>query len=849
MNHRSPWRHVVTLVAAVVVIAGSGVALAPAAAAAQIGTLSFNGLTSQEVAFTLTTSGGCPSTPTSATNFLIKLEGGNIPSPSAAPNLTGNTSGSTLSGGINAGAFTALSSKTLVAFASSNGLAKLGDGAYTATLVCRIALAAASLGDYVGTFTISNNGATVTPSVPVTAATTATTLTTSPASSATVGDSVTLTATVANTTAPGTVPTGTVQFKTAEGNLGSPAVVNGSGVATLTTSSLPQGSLSLTAAYVPGSASFNPSTSPAAAFTVNPAAPPAVTSTVVIAGPPSSPTFGQQVAISATVSNLDVPGTLPKGAVVFKVDGVALGVPVAVVAGVASTQTTGLAVGTRALTAVYQPASSSFVTSTSPGVAIEVFPAATTTSLSTTPSGSGALGSPVTLTAAVANNLASATIPTGQVQFLVDGVASGSPVALSAGGASTSLVLASGDRVLGATYLPSASGSFLGSTSPDVAFSVVVPELTATAVSAPSTAAFGASVPLTATVANLGTPATVPTGKVQFTSDGVNVGAPVDLVAGQAQYTLSSLAVGTRSISAVYLASSFAFATSTGAASVDVTPAVTATALVSNPVGSSGFGSPVTLTATVSNTSSAAVPAGTVQFQVDGVALGSPVALTAGTASLSVAALAQGLRNLTAVYTPSAGSFTASTSAIVGFTVNASVPTVVRPTVLTGLARVGYVLTCSRGEFTNASTYSYEFLRNGVSVQFSSTVATRKMGASDVGVAFACRVIAASAGGALSSSTSAGLRVAAGKASVVKTRAAILGKRYVGQRLTAYRGVWSPAPTAYKYVWKRGAKIVSRGSFYKATRADRGKLVVLYVYAVRTGYLTGVSSSLAVRVR
>ena len=139
-------------------LAMTAVAATPANAA-PIGTLTFNDLTSQDASFTMTTSAACPE---GATNFVITLEGGNIPVPSASPNLSGNTPGSSLGGGINAGSFTATSQKNLLVFALGNGLAQLGDGAYTATLICRTALSGTSFGEFVGSFTISGNGATIT---------------------------------------------------------------------------------------------------------------------------------------------------------------------------------------------------------------------------------------------------------------------------------------------------------------------------------------------------------------------------------------------------------------------------------------------------------------------------------------------------------------------------------------------------------------------------------------------------------------------------------------------------------------------------------------------------------------
>jgi hypothetical protein len=83
---------------------------------------------------------------------------------------------------------------------------------------------------------------------------------------------------------------------------------------------------------------------------------------------------------------------------------------------------------------------------------------------------------------------------------------------------------------------------------------------------------------------------------------------------------------------------------------------------------------------------------------------------------------------------------------------------------------------------------------------------------------------------------------------VNKTHPKILGTHLVGRTLTAYRGVWAPTPTTYQYIWKRGSVIVSRVAAYRTTAKDKGKSLVLYVYAVRTGYLTGIAASLPVRI-
>lgn len=258
--------------------AGLTVAMVSAAApasAAQIGSLTFNNLTAQDVGFTVTTSGGCPTEPTNATNFQIRITNDSSVSgntaPTVAANITGNTGGNTITGGINAGAFTATASATLAVFAKNNGLGnELPAGTYRVDLVCRTLAASASLGDFSGRIVIGSGGAVVsaTPIVPVVAVDTTTTLTVAGTSGW--GQSLALSASV--TAGTGT-PTGTVDFKDGATTIAS-APVNGSGVASTSYALLGLGDHSITAVYVPAAgALFNTSTSAASTVTVSLQAP------------------------------------------------------------------------------------------------------------------------------------------------------------------------------------------------------------------------------------------------------------------------------------------------------------------------------------------------------------------------------------------------------------------------------------------------------------------------------------------------------------------------------------------------------------------------------------------------
>jgi hypothetical protein len=124
------------------------------------------------------------------------------------------------------------------------------------------------------------------------------------------GQSVTFTAIVTSTTA-GT-PTGSVTFLDNNASLGSAVVLNGSAVATFTTSSLSTASHPITALYN-GDSTFAVSTSNTVTQVVNATSKAATTTTVVSSQNPS--TSGQSVTFTATVTS-QTAGT-PSGTATF----------------------------------------------------------------------------------------------------------------------------------------------------------------------------------------------------------------------------------------------------------------------------------------------------------------------------------------------------------------------------------------------------------------------------------------------------------------------------------------------------------------------------------------------------
>ncbi len=226
------------------------------------------------------------------------------------------------------------------------------------------------------------------------------------------GETITLTATVA-AQAPGAgTPTGTVQFRDGATNLGAAVPLNASGQAALTIAALPAGARSITAIYTPTGSNFNGSTSAAFTQNVN-----LVTSTSLTSNQ-SSTRFGEPVTFTASVSVVS-PGTgTPSGSVQFRDGATNLGAPVPLDAsGNAQLVWSTLPIGGRTITAVFTP-SAGFVTSTSPNLGHTVNKADTTVTFSFTPA---APNGPFTFSVTVTAVAPGAGTPTGTVQLCQGG--------------------------------------------------------------------------------------------------------------------------------------------------------------------------------------------------------------------------------------------------------------------------------------------------------------------------------------------------------------------------------------------------------------------------------------------
>lgn len=183
---------------------------------------------------------------------------------------------------------------------------------------------------------------------PQAAATTAT-LAASPASPQNLGANVTFTATISPTAA-----AGSVQFKSDGSNLGSPVAVSG-GTAQLSTTALPAGTHAITADFTPTDlGSYSGSTGGPLSYRI---IGPADNTVTAVSANPSTANQGDNVALTASVSDSTTPATIPVGSVKFYDGGVLIPGSQTNVngSGNAVFTTNGLAVGSHSVTATFTP--------------------------------------------------------------------------------------------------------------------------------------------------------------------------------------------------------------------------------------------------------------------------------------------------------------------------------------------------------------------------------------------------------------------------------------------------------------------------------------------------------------
>jgi hypothetical protein len=271
----------------------------------------------------------------------------------------------------------------------------------------------------------------------------------------TTGQSVQFMATVASTSDIGS-PTGSVTFSDGTNSIGTGSM--NVGVATFTTSSLANGSHSITAAYS-GDTHFAASTSTALTVVVTA---PAKTATTTSAVPSATHLAnGQTLILSVSVAPTSGTGT-PTGTVSIFDGQTQLAAPT-LVGGIASFSTSTLTIGSHSITVNYS-GDSNFSPSTSATISVTVLPPAktnTSTSLSVS-STQITSGNSVTFTSKVTPSSGSG-IPTGTITFLNSQTPIGSATLSTGSGQFTATNLSTGTHVITSTY--SGDANFNASTS------------------------------------------------------------------------------------------------------------------------------------------------------------------------------------------------------------------------------------------------------------------------------------------------------------------------------------------------------------------------------------------------
>jgi hypothetical protein len=399
---------------------------------------------------------------------------------------------------------------------------------------------------YVGSTTFSTSTSS-TVNVTITSigtGTSSTTLTASP-SSAGQGSSVTLTATVSPGSAGGATPTGSVSFIYNGSSLGS-GTLNASGQASLTVTTLPIGSDSITATYS-GDSTYGTSTSTATTVTITS---PLTNTTTTLSSSASTVAHGTAVTLTAGVHHTAGSAT-PTGSITFTENGITLGTVALNGSATATLTLSTLAPGTNAIIANYT-GDTNYLYSSSPLVTVLVTSQATT-SLAVSTNSVIVTGTTVALTATVTPVIAGGGTPSGDVTFYDNGSTVLGIVALQSDATATLTLpsLAVGSNTITAVY--GGEAAYPSSTSPASTLTV----LSAANVGATLTTnvtintVAGNAVTVTSTV----TPKTgsaIPTGTVTFYTNSVLLGTATVQSDGTAVLTTTSLLVGSNNITAIY---------------------------------------------------------------------------------------------------------------------------------------------------------------------------------------------------------------------------------------------------------------------------------------------------------
>lgn len=464
---------------------------------------------------------------------------------------------------------------------------------------------------------------------------------TSSANPAVFGQQVTLKASIAGIMAGASTPSGQVTFR-----IGSAVIaqvpVNGSGVASFSTSSLALGASTISATYASDTVFAASASSLVQLVTSD-----ATVSTVASNQNPS--VVGQAVTFTATVTAKSPGSGVVAGTVTFRAGTVQLDTLPLNSVGQAAFTTSALPLGASSITVTYN-GRSNFGSSTSLHLVQLVTKASTSTSLNSS-SVPSVYGQPVVFNVTVTANSPGGGTPNGTVTFK-NGTTSLNTVTLTTTGhaAYTTSSLPVGSLSITAVY--NGSAAYTGSTSLPVSKIVNSAATTSTVASLANPAVFGQSVTFTASVKANAPGSGVPSGTVTFLNGTTILGVVTLNTAANATFTTPTLAlpVGIANITVVYSGSANFTASTSAVLNQTVRKDATLTTVASS-LNPSVLGQAVTFTTTVkAQAPGSGVPTGTVIFK-DGGAVLMTVTLSGGTASYMTSSLTHGTHEITVTYT------------------------------------------------------------------------------------------------------------------------------------------------------------------------------------------------------
>lgn len=186
---------------------------------------------------------------------------------------------------------------------------------------------------------------------------------------------------------------------------------------------------------------------------------------------------------------------------------------------------------------------------------------------------------------------------------------------------------------------------------------------------------------------------------------------------------------------------------------------------------------------------------------------------------------------------------------IVVYTCDPPLKLVAAPTVSTARPRVGVPLSGGGDTWSlPIGGREYQWRRNGVAIPGARSARYTPV-AADYGRFLSLVVTAVSGVQRGPVVVTAPNRVAAGL--IVAPAIRVSGTPYVGRRLAAVRGTWSPSPLVFAYRWYRDGRPITgaTGSTYVLKRADKGHRVTVRITASRAGYTTTSRTAASVLVR